>query len=124
MCGCKGLSSDKNAQDIGLTIANASLDDFAIENAFVVFECQLDVKNSANAEKKFEIVGNFSEDQKSGLIIEKELIAVDPETASTAFRLDASSEKHITIRFVGTYAENPVKENRNPPELSIREINP
>lgn len=118
MIGC--YTENRQGSKTTVTTSKETLHDFQIEQNKVRFECELTVSNSADHEVAFEIIGVFSDDQKNGLILESELTAVDPETASSLFRLDGNAESRIKVEFIGSFAGNPVKQDRNPPEIRIQ----
>lgn len=117
LLGCNTASYQEIQNPV--VTSKETLHDFQIEQNIVRFECELTVSNSADHEVAFEIIGVFSDDQKNGLILESELTAVDPETASSLFRLDGNAESQIKVEFVGSFAGNAVKQDRNAPEIKI-----
>ena len=120
-----GCFHQQNTSDFSvLTTANETLNNYTIEDDKVIFICELNVINVSDREKSYEIIGLSSADRKNGLIFENELKAKNPETGSAVFTAKAGSESRIKIEFIGTFAGNPEKIDRNAPEIRIREINP
>ena len=102
-----------------IEVSNETLVTFSTDGDRVLFVCELDVSNPTEEKLSFEIHGDFSKDRENGLILENELTASNPETASAVFELNAASESHLIVEFVGTFAGNPNKADRNPPEIII-----
>lgn len=113
----------KNGIDFtNLKTANETLNNYTIEDDTVIFDCELNVLNASDQNKTYEIIGLFPEDQRNGLILESALNAKDPETGSFVFSIEAGSESRIQIVFIGTFAGNPEKVDRNAPEMMVYEV--
>ena len=95
------------------------LSNYEINENKVVVYCVVRVVNHSSEEKAFYIHGDFRTDQENGLLVERFLTACELGNDNTVFRISGNSSIILKIRFVGTYAGNPVMVNRILPSISL-----
>ena len=103
----------------GIEIKSATLNSFEVQGDTVVFTCEVEIINTSKEIQSFQLIGLFQPDQQNGLIQENELVAQDSETHSTVLTANAESNQRIIVVFLGTFAGNPEKQNRNAPEILV-----
>lgn len=110
--------------DDGKTIsaynANVGINDFNIVDGEVYIVSGITVKNNSDSICRFRIVGKSEEDFESGLLVSPDLVAVDYDTKSDIFEIEAFSQKTFRIIYVGEQGDFDKKYDRLVPnEISI-----
>lgn len=91
--------------------------DFAIQDEHVEVTCFLTVQNETEEEAQIRILGDFSEDQASGLVLESSLPAKDGEGNEIFTVFPGENTFHVT--FVGTHGISDTRQDRLLPPIRI-----
>ena len=109
-------------EELEIDYRESWFDDYEIHDNKVVIYCTIKVINHSNKEKEFSISGNFQNEQKTKLITERELQAYDVSNGHNSFQVEEQSIALLKIKFIGSFAGNPIKMNRLLPSLSLIDI--
>ncbi|MBQ2732541.1 MAG: hypothetical protein IJF74_00130 [Clostridia bacterium] len=110
--------------DDGKTISaynvNAGISDFYLVDGEVHIVSGITVKNNSDSICQFRIAGKSEEDFESGLLSSPHLIAVNYDTQSDVFQIEAFSQKTFRIVYIGKQGDFGKKYDRLVPnEISI-----
>ena len=110
--------------DDGKTISaynvNVGISDFSIVDGGVYIVSGITVKNNSDSTCRFRIIGRSEEDFESGLLSTPDLTAVDYDTKSDIFEIEAFSQKTFKIIYIGKQGTFDKKHDRLVPnEISI-----
>lgn len=106
-------------EDIKINKEASWLSDFDIQGSEVSFYCRLSISNDSEEKCAVQILGEFDEDFKGGLIEESKIEAHSTtDKEETIFYL-SPGENTIDVVFTGQFAGNPQKHDRNLPEITI-----
>ncbi|MBQ5398327.1 MAG: hypothetical protein IIU14_02695 [Ruminococcus sp.] len=109
------------SKDIVLIEDESWYNDFSVKNNTVNIMCVLTFKNNSDKEKRFYLTGDFSEDQRLGLVRDKELRGVDYDTKSELLTIEGNKKRTYNYVFKGDFAGKKQKANRLLPEIEIQE---
>lgn len=111
------------SQDLVVDQNRSWFDDYSISDGTVRMECHVCVLNQTSETMDVCLIGDFSEDQKSGFIKENKLIAQQEQApGQIQFEL-MPGENEFDILFVGTSAGYDQKANRLLPAIEMIPIN-
>jgi hypothetical protein len=96
--------------------------DFYIEGEKVYIECKITIKNNSNNERSFKLHGDFKEDVQLGLLKNENLIGYRQDLNTTEFTVDKKSKQFFTVTFIGDFAGNNKRYNRNLPKIRVELI--
>ena len=109
-------------KEIEIDYKKSWFDDYEILDNKVVIYCTIRVINHSNKEKTISVSGDFYDEQQSGLLTERELKAYDVNNNNSSFQVERKSIATFKIKFIGSFAGNPIKLNRLLPTLSLFDI--
>ncbi|MBQ7012199.1 MAG: hypothetical protein IJN63_10880 [Clostridia bacterium] len=122
---------DKDSQPENLIISNdgktisaynwnVGISDFYLVDGEVHIVSGITVKNNSDSIQQFKIVGKSQEDYESGLLSSAHLTAVNYDTQSDIFEIQAFSQKTFRIVYIGKQGNFDKKHDRLvPDEISI-----
>ena len=113
------------ANEAMVLIENESFKDgFDITDNNVYIHCRLTFENRSNSDVKIRINAAFDEDEKNGLLKQKNLYGIFTENNSNEYVVRANEKlRLINVDFVGEYAGNNQMANRLLPNINIEIVN-
>lgn len=121
-CIFKAFSCRRDVKELILLREKSCFSEFSIVEDQVLIRCEITVKNPFDAPQQFTLEAVLPEDVKGGLLKKERITGWDKSLEETAFTIEGEKEEHFTVIFVGAFAGNPQKQNRNLPEITISRI--
>lgn len=94
---------------------NSYFKDFAVKGERVYIRYMLQIRNSYKEDKEFYIAASLPEDIASGLLEKERIYALDIDFSKKRFFIRGSTTEILDVTFVGEYAWNNKKADRNLP---------
>lgn len=97
-------------------------EDFEIFDNQVTIFCSVTVQNDSKHAKEFQMLADFTEDVKTGLLTEANLVGYQKDTNRDTFKIEGEQECTYQVVFTGDFAGTMKIENRNLPKIELIEI--
>ena len=124
ICACSA-SKDTTRMEQEFTIDRdrSWFSDFTVSDGKVIIECHICLYNQSDEIRSICLIGDFSEDEKVGLLKEKRLIATHKSSSDQLQFELMPGENDFDVLFVGSSGDNNQKTNRLLPEISVIPVN-
>lgn len=105
-------------KDVILLRKDSWFEEFEVRENKVFITCHLTIQNSSDMDKYIELLADMKEDTKNGLLKSSMLSGYDKK-GNNEFFIPSNSTKTYTVDFIGDFAGNEEKKNRNLPSVKI-----
>ncbi len=113
---CAYISSNKN--EIRILERESFFDTFYVKDNQVFIECYVTIQNRSHHDEYVKLSANLKADAKHGLL-KSSVVPGFHKKGSDRFLIKANSKKEYNVVFIGEFAGNPVKQNRELPPIDL-----
>lgn len=92
--------------------------DFYVENNKVYIQCEIVLQNNSNKDEKVKLLADMKEDARLGLLTSSAVYGYSKK-GNNEFVVPAKSKKEYNVYFIGDFAGNKIKQNRNLPSIEV-----
>lgn len=111
-----------NKHDVRILEQESWFDTFYVKNDQVFIECSVTIQNRSHRDAYVKLSAELEADAKHGLL-KSAVIPGFSKKGKDHFLIKADSQKEYAVVFVGDFAGNPVKQNRDLPPIDMYMIN-
>lgn len=115
LCTRMGIDVER---DLKVLRSDSWFDDFYIKEDKVFMKCEITIQNKSNQDRYIKLFANMEEDANNGLIKSPTVSGFDKE-GNDKFFVSANTTKKYKVFFVGDFAGNTVKQDRNLPVIEL-----
>ena len=120
ICACSvSRETSQIEQEYTIDRDQSWFSNYTVSDGQVIIECHLCLNNQSGENKSVCLMGDFSEDEKAGLLKEKNLIATHKSASDQLLFELLPGENVFDVLFVGSWGGNDQKANRLLPEIVV-----
>ena len=112
------FSGCRQKSEIYIDTQESFYSDFFVSNNKVYIKCILTINNTTEDDVNASFIGYFYEDVKTGLLKNAELKGYEDDFETSSFSIP-KGKHNLTVTFIGEFAGNNQKSNRQLPDIRI-----